>query len=314
MDTATETQEKRIDISFSPSTKAPETVTAKSIENICQDIIKSLPHKGYGQISDEYVKALGNKRNQYKTLRSFYASERAGKRIPKKKESDLREIGLTTENIPEENAIISSDLLNSLYLTYQLIHQTDPQSEIDSNEPKKHEYINLGAKVNIVFTNFFIDLHERFGINDRQLENIFGIIFDQSSLTSDLKGRGMEGYRKGILAAIKGYLYLAKSKPNWKISTPELVLDRDHGIDLIATSNNSKEINYYQIKGAGGEEVQVENVTSSQKMEKLRNKLVLSPKKSSRRDLRSLGNIFDYVRNLRTQDEDANAYWMQVPT
>jgi len=314
MDTATETQEKRIDISFSPSTKAPETITAKSIENICQDIIKSLPHKGYGQVSEEYVKALGNKRNQYKTLRSFYANERAGKRIPKKKEDDLRKVGLTTKNIPEAKAIISSNLLDSLYLTYQLIHQTDPQSEIDSNEPKKHEYINLGAKVNIVFTNFFIDLHERFGINDRQLENIFELVFDQSSLASDLKGRGIENYKKGILAAVKGYLYLAESKPNWKISVPEVALDRDHGIDLVATNTKSKETNYYQVKGIKAGEVQLENVTSKQKMEELRNKLVLSPKKSSRKDLRSLGNIFDYARKLRSQGENVNAFWMTIQT
>jgi hypothetical protein len=34
-----------------------------------------------------------------------------------------------------------------------------------------------------------------------------------------------------------------------KTKAPELILDRDHGIDLVATSKDSKEINYYQIKG-----------------------------------------------------------------
>lgn len=310
MDAATETQEKRVDISVS---SASELENIGNVENICRDIIKNLPHKGYGQITDEYLDVLKEKRDQYKTLRSFYANERAGKRIPKKKEEDLRKVGLTTENIPEENAIISSNLLDSIYLTYQLIYQTDPQKEIDSNEIKTHEYINLGARVNIVFTNFFIDLHERFGLNDKRLESVFKIIFDQSPLTSDLKGRGIENYKRGIHAAVKGYLYLAKSKPNWKISVPNVVLDRDHGIDLIATSNNSKDISYYQIKGKKGEEVQLEDITSSQKMEKLRNKLVLSSSKNSRKDLRSLGNIFDYARNLRAQGKNASAYWMTIP-
>lgn len=313
MDAATETQEKRVDISFSSKTKAPEIKSVDDIENVCRDIIKSLPHKGYGQISEEYIKTIKIKRNQYKTLRSFYANERAGKRISKKKENDLKEVGLTTENIPEENAIISSNLLDSLYLTYQLIHQTDPQQRIENTKPQELECATLGAKANIAFTNLFIDLHERFGASDKQLENMFEIIFDQSSLATDLKGRGLGGFRSGMLAAIKGYLYLTKLKPGWKIETPEYILDRDHGIDLIATSKDSKEVNYYQIKGVKGKEVQIENVTNSQKMEKVRNKLVLSPKKSSRSDLRSLGNIFDYARNSRTQGKKANAFWMQVP-
>ncbi|MBU0845736.1 hypothetical protein KKH23_00815, partial [Patescibacteria group bacterium] len=264
-------------------------------------------------ISEEYLNLIEEKRSQYKTLRSFYANERAGKRISKKKEDDLREVGLTTENIPEENAIVSSILLDSLSLTYQLIHQTDPQQGIDNTKPRELEYVTLCAKANIVFTNFFIDLHKRFGASNKQVENIFGIIFDQSPLGTDLKERGLKGFREGMLAAIKGYLYLAKLKPGWKIETPEVVLDRDHGIDLVATSSNSKEIHYYQIKGARGQEVQVEDVTSSQKMEKVRNRLVLSSKRSSRNDLRSLGNIFDYARNLRTQGKEVNAFWMQVP-
>jgi len=313
MDTATETQEKRVDISFSSKTGAPEIKSVGDIENVCRDIIKSLPHKGCGQISEEYFNAIKEKRNQYKTLRSFYASERVGKRIPKKKKDDLREASLTTENIPEENAIISSNLLDSLYLTYRLIRQTDPQQRIDNTKPQKFENATLGAKTNIAFTDFFIDLHERFGATNKQLENIFGIIFDQSPLDTDLKGRGFGGFRGGILAAIKGYLYLDELKPGWTIKTPELILDRDHGIDLVATSENSKEINYYQIKGVKGENVQVEDVTSSPEMEKVRKKLVLSPKKSSRSDLRSLGNIFDYASNLRTQGKKANAFWMQVP-
>ena len=313
MDTATETQEKRVDISFSSKTKAPEIKSIDGIENVCRDIFKSLPHKGYGQISEEYIKVISVKRNQYKTLRSFYANERAGKRISKKKENDLREAGLATENIPEENAILASNLLNSLYLTYQLIDQTNPQQRIDNTKPQKFECATLGAKANIAFTDFFIDLHAKLGISEKQLESIFVIIFDQSSLGTDLKGRGLGGFREGILAAIKGYLYLDELKPGWKIETPELILDRDHGVDLVATSKNSKEINYYQIKGVKGEEVQVENVTSSQKMEKVRNKLVLSPKRSSRNDLRSLGNIFDYTRNLRIRGKKANAFWMQIP-
>jgi hypothetical protein len=314
MDTATETQEKRVDISFSSKTKAPEIKSIDDIENVCRDIVKSLPHKGYGQISEEYIKVISVKRNQYKTLRSFYANERAGKRISKKKENDLREAGLTTENIPEENAILASNLLDSLYLTYRFIDQTDPQHGIENTKPRELDYVTLGAKANIAFTNFFINLHERFGATNKQLESIFGIIFDQSPLGTDLKGRGLGGFRVGILAAIKGYLYLDELNPDWTIKTPELILDRDHGIDLVATSNDSKEINYYQIKGVKGEEVQVENVTSSQKMEKVRSKLVLSPKRSSRSDLRSLGNIFDYARNVRTQGKKANAFWMQVPT
>jgi hypothetical protein len=313
MDTATETQEKRVDTSFSSKTKAPEIKSVKDIENVCRDIIQSLPHKGYGQISSEYTKAISIKTNHYKTLRSFYAYERAGKRISKKKENDLREAGLATENIPEENAILSSNLLDSLYSTYQLIDQTDPQQRIENTTPQKLECATLGAKANIAFTNFFIDLHERFNATDKQLESIFEIIFDQSPLSTDLKGRGLGGFKSGILAAIKGYLYLDKLKPGWKIETPELTLDRDHGIDLVATSKDSSEINYYQIKGVKGEKVLLEDVTSTPEMEKVRNKLVLSPKKSSRSDLRSLGNIFDYARNSRTQGKKANAFWMQVP-
>lgn len=313
MDTATETQEKRVDIAFSSKTKAPEIKSVDDIENVCRDIIKSLPQKGYGQVSEEYINFIKNKRNQYKTLRSFYASERVGKRIPKKKKDDLREAGLTTENIPEENAILASNLLNSLYLTYRYIHQTDPQQRIDKTKQQELEYFTLGTKANIAFTNFFIDLHERSKASNKQLENIFEIIFDQSSLSTDLEKRGLVGHKKGILAAIKGYLYLAELKPDWKIETPDLVLDRDHGIDMVAISKDSKEINYYQIKGVKGKKVQVENVTSSQKMEKVRNKLVLSSKRSSRNDLRSLGNIFDYASNLRTQGKKANAFWMKIP-
>ena len=313
MDAATETQEKRVDISFSPKTKAPEIKSVEDIENVCQDIIKSLPQKGYGQVSKEYINFIKEKRDQYKTLRSFYASERASKRIPKNKEDNLREAGLTTENIPEENAIMSSNLLNSLYLTYQLLDQTDPQQRINNTNPQKLKYATLGAKANIAFTSFFIDLHERFRATNKQLENIFEIIFDQSPLGTDLKGRGQGGFRGGILAAIKGYLYITKLKPGWKVETPEYILDRDHGIDLMASSKNSEEINYYQIKGIKGDEVQVEDVTSSPKMENVRKKLVLSPKSSSRNDLRSLGNIFDYARKLRTQGKKANAFWMQIP-
>lgn len=313
MDAATETQEERVDISFSSNIKAPEIKSAEDIENVCRDIIYSLPQKGHRQISEQYIKVISVKRKQYKTLRSFYANERVGKRISKKKENDLREAGLTTENVPEENAIISSNLLDSLYLTYRLIDQTDPRQEIDNTKSKEFEYVTLSAKANIAFTDFFIDLHERFGATDKQLENIFKIIFDQSPLGTDLKGRGLWGVRGGILAAIKGYLYLAKLQPGWEIETPELALDRDHGIDLVAFSKNSDETNFYQIESTRCNEVQIENISSSQKMEKVRNKLVLSPKKSSRRHLRSLGKIFDYARNLRTQGKKANAFWMQVP-
>ena len=157
-------------------------------------------------------------------------------------------------------------------------------------------------------------MHDKLGVSEKQLENIFVIIFDQSPLGADLKGRGLGGFREGMLAAIKGYLYLTKLKPGWKIQTPEYTLDRDHGIDLLATSKNSNEINYYQVKGVKGKDVQVEDVTSTQDMEQVRNKLVLSTKRSSRNDLRSLGNIFDYARNSRIQGNNVSAFWMQVPT
>lgn len=313
MDAATETQEKRLDISFSSKNKTPEVVSVKDAESVVLNIIKDLPHKNTGQVTEKYISYIKEKRDQYKTLRSFYACERAGKRIPKKKEDDLKKVGLTTKGVSENTAILSSRLYDSLYSTYRLIYITDPQKEIDSSEPKKREYINLGVKVNLVFTDLFIDLHNRYGASDKQLDSLFETIFEQSSLGEDLNSRGLGGVRVGILATIKGYLYLAKQKPNWKVETPELFLDRDHGIDLVATSKNSNEINYYQIKRIRGDKVQLQNVTSDSKMEDLRNKLVLSPKKSSRRDLRSLANIFDYARNLRTQGKNVNAFWMQVP-
>ena len=108
-------------------------------------------------------------------------------------------------------------------------------------------------------------------------------------------------------------MYLSKANPGWSISTPEVALDRDHGIDLVAVNKQSGEINYYQIKGSNGETVKVQDVTSPDKMEAVRSSLVLSRKKSDRSHQLSLGSIFDYTRNLRTQGKKANAYWMEVP-
>lgn len=312
MDTATETLEKRVNISFSPTSRAPEIITVKSVENICRGIINDLTTKHTGRISDNFVGHLKEKRGQYRTLRSFYSLERAGKRIPKQKEEDLKAIGLTTKDISEQKAVVFSGLYNSLFLIYSLMNETDPKEEIEASKPKDRHYIDHSIKMNIAFSNFFIDLHERFDTSEEQIENIFNIIFDKSTLMSDLKSRGMEGYKRGILASVKGYMYLAKTYPQWKISTPDLVLDRDHGIDLIATSKN-KTVNYFQIKGVNGNKVQVENITNAHKMEEVRKSLVLSPKLSSRKHLKSLGKIFDYVRNLRTQDQNANAFWMEVP-
>lgn len=313
MDAAIETQEKRVGVDFSSITTPLEMINPGDAQIICRNIIDILPRKRRGEVTREFIDYLQQKKDEYKTLRSFYAYERGGKRVPKQKEEDLSKVGLSTDNTSESEAILSASLYNSLALTYQLIEQTNPILIDDPDHQKEESYMTLGAKVNVDFTKFFIDINERFGTNEKQLETIFETIFNKSSLKEDLEVRNLKGVKKGIHAAIKAYLYLFKSKSDWNISTPEVSLDRDHGIDLVATNKQSGEINYYQIKGVNEEAVLVQDVTSPDKMEAVRNKLVLSSAKSSRSNLRSLGNLFDYTRISRTQGKKANAYWMEVP-
>ena len=313
MDTATETQEKRVDVDFTSITTAPEIVHPNDAEIICHKIIDNLPKKRRGEVTNDFIEHLQQKKDQYKILRSFYAFERAGKRVPKQKEEELRKSDLSTDNVTENEAILSAGLYSSLALTYQLIDQTDPMKINGSGYRKEASYVTLGAKVNVIFTKFFIDINERFGTSEKQLESIFETVFDQSSLNEDLKLRNLRGVKKGIHAALKAYLYLSEANQGWSVSTPEVALDRDHGVDLVAINKKSGEINYYQIKGVDEEAVKVLDITSSDKMEAVRSNLVLSPKKSNRSHLRSLGSIFDYTLNLRRQGEEANAYWMEVP-
>jgi hypothetical protein len=308
MDSATETQIKSVDVLVSPKEKAPEVKSFEDIIKVCRDIVAELPEKPRGQTTEEFLKHLKARSRQYKILRSFYSKERAGKRLPKAKEEKLQEAGLTTENIPEENAIVSANLLDAYYLTYKLLHSTDPRKTMEKKSPAELEYVTLGVKANIALTDFFIDLHERFDLNQHQLETVFRVVFDNSPLASDLQAKGFGRFKDGIVAAIKGYLYLSKTRPDCEIRTPDIELDRDHAIDLVAIPKNGGAKSYYQIKSVREGEINVKDITNPKEMENVRKELVLSADRRSS-ELRSLGSIFDYV----TRQKGAKAFWVRVP-
>ena len=71
MDTAIETQEKRVGVDFSPITTLPEITNPGDAQIICHKIIDSLPRKRRGEVTNEFINYLQQKTDQYKILRSF---------------------------------------------------------------------------------------------------------------------------------------------------------------------------------------------------------------------------------------------------
>jgi len=288
---------------------APEVEGYVMVRSVCQDVLAFFPQKSSGIASDEFLQHINETRQNYQDLRSLYALERKGARLPKSKVLRLSEAGLSTQNIPESNCEITADLLNCLFYSYSLIARIDHERILGST-PKDEDYINLAVKVNTSFTNFFINLHEKFGLCQEDVERTFQDLFDNSQLKEDLSKKGVSGMRDGIYAAIKAYFYLLEKTPDKKIGASPLVLDRDWGIDLIA--ENTGEVDYFQVKAVrGSKDFSQVDVTSPKEMEAIRAKIVTEGR--NYRDLRSLYGIHEYAQTQIQKGEKARAFWLEVP-
>jgi len=286
------------------------------IQDICSDLVSHVTDKKTG-ISQEDLGWLRTKRSDYRTLRSFYHKKRAGERIPKKKSKVLEGKGVAPDKISEDETFVASELLDALYFTFDFIDKTDPKAAREREAGQDIEYVTVATKANIEFADFFLKVHQRFNLKDENLYGLFYLLFEKAGITRELEARGLNHFPGGVLAVVHAYLHLSSRLPDWNLRVPEVRLDRDHSVDLIAESKDKSEIRYFEIKGRKDtKEVQVSEITDEEKRDEVREKIVLKTKNT--KDLqvleRSLYKLFDFTRSQIRKGKRARAFWVEVPS
>ena len=119
---------------------------------------------------------------------------------------------------------------------------------------------------------------------------------------------------------VRAYLHLSSQLPNWNMRVPEVQLDRDHAVDLIAEKKKADvviETRYFEIKGRHDtNEVQVTEITEKQKKENLKRSIILNTRdrKDLERKLASLDKLFDFASSQGQKGRRVRAFWVEVPS
>jgi len=309
VDTVRETSPFDIQTTFTVQERDQEKQSFDDIKSTVNDVILLLPRRPHGAIGTEFLEALKRKRDAYRALRSAFALERKGQTLSRAKVQLLSELGISTLNVPESSSVIMSELLDCYYSTYRLIQDTDPL-KVRRDESQDLGYIQLGAEANGKFNNFFFGLHNRHKLSEAELEKIFEIAFDKAGLTEDLKSRAL-GFREGVIASLKGYLYLVKTLPGYQVAQADQDTDLNWGVDLIASKENYS--NVYQVKSKKAGPLSCIEITRLEQVEEVRKSIVLSEEPRSRRWLRSLYRMYEYASGLNAKGRNARAFYLQVP-
>lgn len=286
------------------------------IQSICSGLVSQVADKRSG-VSQEDLEWLKTERRDYRALRSFYYKVRKGERPPKKRSEELEAKGLSIDKVSEDETFIASELLDALHSTFVYIDKTDPKATREKTGQQDLGYVNVATKANIEFADFFIKVHQRFNLKDEDLYNLFDLLFEKAGITQELEAKGLDHFPGGVLAAVRAYLHLSSQLPDWQLRVPEVELDRDHSVDLIAESKDKKETRYFEIKGRRDtKEVEVTEITEEQKMERLRENIILNTSNDKDRNVKliSLYKLFDFTRSQIKGGNKAKAFWVEVPS
>lgn len=296
----------------------PAIRNIEKIQEICSNLVTEVTHINPG-INQEDLNWLENGRRDFRTLRSFYNTQRKRGRIPKKRSHELAEKGLSPDLVTEDETIIASELLDALHATYTYIDATDPKKAREKERGLDIDYVNSAVKANIEFADFFIKIHQRFNLTGEEMYQTFDLLFEKAGLNRELEARGLENFPGGVLAVMRAYLHLCVQLPDWQIRVPAVMLDRDHSVDLIAEKgiDEEKETRFFEIKGRlNTKDVEMSEITEERDMENVRKRIVLNTKDNQDKNIKlsSLYKLFSFTKHQRQKGLRVKAYWVEVPS
>lgn len=155
-----------------------------------------------------------------------------------------------------DQLFVTSQLLGAIGSTMSFVETIGK----DEKPREKGEKLPIGqallvAEANRSFTEFFMNIQQRFDLNEENLEGIFNSIFSDSNLEQELEGAREKTFPGGIMAVIRSYMALREiaEKDNWpkgNFRLPSAEEDVYFGVDLIWESDDGTVRKAFQIKGS----------------------------------------------------------------
>ncbi len=230
------------------------------------------------------------------------------------------------ERIPESETITEEICTGTVRLLQALVSLMEYMERIDqlnkSDKPLQgRENIKLGAVANIKFLNFFLAMQKEYGLDIRELTELYTQIFYQSSIAHELRLIDFQNFPPGILAAVRAYWYLKQEKyqeADFHVPTPEE--DMYHGVDLVCEKKdeqgNITEQNLFQVKGRNkGGEATVFDISNAEQLTQLEQILKEQhlPDWDFEHHMKVLRQLIEYRDRIQKEKEyPVNAYWVEV--
>ncbi len=210
------------------------------------------------------------------------------------------------QNMTADQLYVTSQLLGAIGATMSFVETIG--KDVKPREKGQKLTIDqalLAAEANRSFTEFFMNIQQRFDLNEENLEGIFNSIFSDSNLEQELEGAREKTFPGGIMAVIRSYMALREiaEKDNWpkgNFRLPSAEEDVYFGVDLIWESEDGSVRKAFQIKGSVDmEDVVIESTDD----------VVLTIGEIEKGYNVPLENIRNYG-----EEHDVDTFWIRAPS
>ncbi len=227
---------------FVSSEECAGTITDRACE-ICTKMIKdlSVPLKKLNPESEDFVKF----KESIKEIKSALTNRKS------KKAENLRE-NFSCLGMDDDELVIMKEFGDALCDTVEGLAFVDPMKEYDKENDVSYEdsKANILAKANISYGKFFINIHQRYGLSDNDMEKLVSTVFTNFDLYSSFEGRKYGNFPVGVITFVRAYMTLnssMESKGKWRM--PSVEEDAGSAIDLVREPENQEDPRiFYTIK------------------------------------------------------------------
>lgn len=286
------------------------------VSHFCEQIeLHIVDHKA--GITEEEIGFLQQTLDDYQKLLDV---QRGKIKLSEKRLAQIRERIPESETMPEETCAGTVRLLQALVSLARYMAKIDELHKADKPSQEK-ETVILGAAANIKFLNFFLAMQKEYGLDIRELTELYTQVFYQSSIAHELQLIDFQNFPPGILAAVRAYWYLKQSSyqnADFHVPTPEE--DMYHGVDLVCEKKDDQgaitEQSLFQVKGRNkGGNATVFDVSDGQQLAELRKTLEEQklPDWDLEHHLQVLQKLIKYRDELQKgKAYPVKAYWVEV--
>lgn len=289
------------------------------MEDVCTTIEKQLVDNQPG-ISEETIDRIKQTLDDYQKILNL---KREKITLSEKRIQDIKSRIPNADFLSEETCAGTVRLLQALASLLDYLHRAD-ELEREGKSIRKDvdiQDIKLGAQANTRFLNFFLSMQKEYGLDLKELTELYTQIFHKTSLMSELKMIDIQYFPPGILAAVRAFWFLKQTNyQDAQFHVPTIEEDMYNGVDLVCEREDEKgdiaEQTLFQIKGRNkGGDASLFDVSDLGQIAKLKQTLKEQnlPEWDYEHHMAVLGKLIAYRDKLqREKPYPVKAFWVEV--